>query len=67
MAVSQNIEIQSSNVQLVVQYFNTDAAAFDVLVGHGHHISQIHYEGDSTETVRTDTSGTVVGVDYSES
>jgi hypothetical protein len=41
--------------------------AFNVLVGHGHHISQIHYEGQATETVRTNTTGTVVGVDYSES
>ena len=38
--------------------------SFDVLVGHGHHISQIHFEGVATDTVRTNTTGTVVGVDY---
>lgn len=43
------------------------SGSFDVLVGHGHHISQVHFEGTATETVRTDTTGTVVGVDYFDS
>ena len=41
--------------------------SFNILVGHGHHISQVHFEGQATETVRTDTTGTVVGVDYFDS
>ena len=43
-----------------------DFGSFDVLVGHGHHISQVHFEGVGTNTVRTNTTGTVVGVDYFE-
>lgn len=39
-------------------------SSYDILVGHGDHISQVHFEGTSSETVRTDTTGTVVGVDY---
>ena len=39
-------------------------AAYDILVGHGHHISQVHFEGTNYETVRTNTTGTVVGVDF---
>lgn len=39
-------------------------SAYDILVGHGNHISQVHFEGTSSETVHTDTTGTVVGVDY---
>ena len=42
----------------------TIGSVFDILVGHGYHISQVHFEGTSSETVRTNTSGTVVGVDY---
>ena len=36
---------------------------YDILVGHSQHISQVHFEGTSFETVRTNTTGTVVGVD----
>ena len=42
-------------------------SSYDLLVGHGDHISQIHFEGTSSETVRTDTTGRVVGVDYLDS
>ena len=41
-----------------------EGVSYDLLVGHGDHISQIHFEGSSSETVRTDTTGTVVGVDF---
>jgi len=36
---------------------------YDILVGHSEHISQVHFEGTSFETVRTNTTGTVAGVD----
>lgn len=35
-----------------------------LLVGHGHHISEVHFNDTSTEILRTDTTGTVVGIDY---
>ena len=61
---------QCQSIVLLILYatiIGTGGGAFDLLVGHGHHISQVHYEGTDTETIRTDTTGTVVGVDYFDS
>ena len=38
--------------------------SYDILIGHGHHISQVHFEGESTVTLRTNTTGTVIGIDF---
>ena len=54
-------------VVFICAFLLIGSAAFDILVGHGHHISQVHFEEVSTDTVRTNTTGTVVGVDYFES
>ena len=40
------------------------APTYDLLVGNGDHVSQVHFEGTTSVTVRTNTTGNVVGVDF---
>lgn len=40
------------------------APTFDLLVGNGNHLSLVHFEGTVSETVRSETTGNVVGVDF---
>ena len=51
-------------MMLVYSCLFFSAPTFDLLVGNGNHLSQVHFEGTTTETVHTASSGNVVGVDY---
>ena len=45
--------------------YNTHTApTFDLLVGNGNHLTQVHFEGTVSETVRSSSNGSVVGVDF---
>ena len=48
--------------QLEMMLFST-APTYDLLVGNGNHLSLVHFEGTVSETVHSDTTGNVVGVD----
>ena len=40
------------------------APTYDLLVGNGNHLSLVHFEGTASETVRSESTGNVVGVDF---
>ena len=40
------------------------APTYDLLVGNGNHLSLVHFEGTVSETVRSESMGNVVGVDF---
>lgn len=44
--------------------FLCTAPTYDLLVGNGNHLSLVHFEGTVSETVRSETTGNVVGVDF---
>ena len=57
-----NFENEKSNASCMHNIFPT-APTYDLLVGNGDHLSLVHFEGTVSETVRSDTTGNVVGVD----
>lgn len=37
---------------------------FDILVANGFYIHQVHFEGNSSDIILTNTSGNAVGIDF---
>ena len=37
---------------------------YDILVANGFYIHQLHFEGNNSDTIYTNTSGRVVGIDF---
>ena len=49
---------------MTTQYFFHTAPTFDLLVGNGNHLSLVHFKGTLSETIHSETTGNLVGVDF---
>lgn len=49
---------------IIIPFFMYMASDFDILVANGIYIHQVHFEGNSSDTILTNQSGNAVGIDF---